>query len=78
MAIKVTVGEQKTQNEKPFPKLMIHIDGTITYFLEPSIGIHLNKVKDYFPDVYNKKCHTQISMVHYVDYNGTVTLQNED
>ena len=77
MAIKITVGEPKPQNEKSFPKLMIHRDGTITYFLEPKVGIHLNKVRDYFPEYYNTKCHTEISMAHYVDYNGPVTLQNE-
>lgn len=77
MGIKVTVGEQKPQNDKPFPKLMIHTDGTITYFIKERVGIHLNCVKGYFPKHYNAECHTSISMVNYSDFEGSITLQNE-
>ena len=78
MAIKVTVGEQKTQNEKPFPKLMVHEDGTITRFKTPGVGAHI-----YDPNkkLYSEKSlfveYTRILMNKYSDFEGSITLQNE-
>lgn len=78
MAIKVIVGEQKPQNEKPFPKLMKHTDGTITRFKAHNVGTHL-----YDPN--NKLLNSdslfiefrEITMSDYTDYEGSITLQNE-
>lgn len=76
MAIKVTVGEQKTA--KPFPKLMIHDDGTITRFKKPHIGAHIydpNKKLLSDESLFIEFC--VISMDNYSDFEGSITLQNE-
>lgn len=77
MAIIVTVGEQKPQNEKPFPKLMKHIDGTITRFKEPHVGAHIHDPNDTLRGESIFKELTLISMEYYSDFEGSITLQNE-
>lgn len=68
--IKVTVGEQKTQSEKSFPKLMEQKDTRwVMLFLNKTTCIHLTNfngelVKDYLVDK------------NTVDYNEPITLQN--
>ena len=78
MAIKVTVGEQKPQTAKPFPKLMIHVDGTITRFKKPNLGAHIydpNKILISHDSLFIEFC--EISMENYSDFEGSITLQNE-
>jgi hypothetical protein len=76
--IKVTVGEQKTQSEKPFPKLMISykhksiilatsksgnfIKGTLL-----SAGSSVDEFGEYFD---------QWSALKFTDFNEPITLQN--
>ena len=75
--IKVTVGEQKPQAENQYPRLMNHIDGTITIFHRIGVGIHI-----FAPmDVIGRGCimwhtHNGIDMDGYTDFNGEVTLKN--
>lgn len=69
--IKVTVGEQKTQSEKPFPKLMMQKDtGWIMLFLNRTTCIHLTAFDCELVDDYSVDQET-------VDYNEPVTLQND-
>jgi hypothetical protein len=79
--IKVTVGEQKTQSEKPFPKLMIVSEKNIA----DTGTIVIVKSKDFSsvtvihsPDNYWPIGHayTPISMDYFTDYNEPITLQN--
>lgn len=74
--IKVTIGESKTQ-EKPFPKLMEHRDGTITRFVEPSIGVHIY-ANHPIVDSMTLWVETEgICMDRYYDYNEPITIQNQ-
>ena len=72
--IKVTVGEQKTQSEKPFPKLMKSYKGTIVLFHKPTYGFVL-KAGD---DTNNSLTTTPDGwlMGDFTDYNEPITLQN--
>lgn len=72
MAIKVTVGEQKTQNEKPFPKLMTSKAGRIVFMTSYEQGFQLNHAADDGPHFYK-----DWSMDDFTDYNESITLQNE-
>ena len=72
MSIEVTIGESKTQSEKPFPKLMKQLDtGWIMLFLNKKTCIHLKGtykgelVVDYSPDFKT------------VDFNEPITIQNQ-
>lgn len=80
MAIKVTVGEPKTQNEKPFPKLMINEDGdTIIEVLQAPNKYGVCPVvhrKGYSKGVYTKDFQLNGAM-KFIDYNSPITLQNE-
>lgn len=80
MTIKVRLGEVKTQEEKPFPKLMINEDmDTIIEVLEaPSeIGIaavvHRTGVS---AGGYTKKFQLINGGNKFTDYNEPITLQN--
>lgn len=77
MAIKVTVGEQKPQKESPFPKLMVHTDGTITRFKAPHVGCHIYDPNNTLlrSDGLFKEL-KEIEMHYYTDYNEPITLQN--
>jgi hypothetical protein len=75
--VKVTLGEQPAQSEKPFPKLMIGGDsGNIVFFSKPAEGIVLslgprdlgrNSVGTY-RNTFNMTCFT--------DYNEPIAIQN--
>jgi hypothetical protein len=74
--VKVTLGEQPAQSEKPFPKLMISDSGSIVFFRNPSEGTILslgpgtawcNQVGTYL-DRFDMTCFT--------DYNEPITIQN--
>ena len=77
--IKVTVGEQKTQEVKPFPKLMIATKmclpdkGIIVLFSSECVGVVL-----YTPNDYRNVGYTSDSfaMECFTDYNEPITLQN--
>ena len=71
--INVTIGESKTQ-EKPFPKLMQHKDGTITFFKAYGIGTHIYARVDMSHIIGNHP--NEISMNGYTDFNEPITLQN--
>lgn len=72
MAIKVSVGEPKTQ-EKKFPKLMKHKDGDIFYMVSYGIGLPLIGVWDWD----TKHLATNWNMDLFTDYNEEITLKNE-
>ncbi len=71
MAINVTLGEVKTQDEKLFPKLMISGSGAIWLMTNPFNGIFITG-------------NTQLQVghicedfgPHMADYNEPITLQN--
>lgn len=67
------VGDTVGVTGKPFPKLMMHTDGTITRFEEPEFGIHV-----YSPDEDTTTWEhiLGISMYGYTDYNGQFAIQN--
>lgn len=72
--VKVTVGEQKPQNEKPFPKLMLGVSGwvkgLIVAFKQPSEGTVLSATSDMFDTADN------FYMSDFTDFEGSITLQN--
>ena len=69
--INVTIGESKTQEEKPFPKLMKSKGGRIVFMITNSKGFQLNKAVDDDPHYYTSWC-----MEDFTDYNEPITLQN--
>jgi hypothetical protein len=70
--IKVTVGEQKTQSEKPFPKLMKATKGTwkdqICFFEKRREGVLIGPREFGYAD--------NFCMEDFTDYNEPITLQN--
>ena len=80
--INVTIGESKTQNEKPFPKLMKCIGdswakGSIVFFIRPEKGIRLTS--SYEGDMSNPEFDSIVNswdMSNFTDYNEPITLQN--
>lgn len=81
MAIKVSVGEPKTQNENSFPKLMMansngnNDEGIIVLFVSLGEGFVIKTV----PKSYKKIGYysTNFIMTCFDDYNEPITLQNE-
>ena len=71
--IKVTVGEQKTQSEKPFPKLMIATSGRIVFMLKPKCGFMLHEENKVWGIGYHSE---SWAMEDFTDYNDPVTIQN--
>lgn len=73
--INVTVGEQKTQSEKPFPKLMkSEVSGAIVYFTKKSYGLVIVESNDT-----GGTFGSQVDgwyMSNFTDYNEPITLQN--
>ena len=69
--IKVTVGEQKTQEAKPFPKLMKSKTGRIVFMLSDSTGFQLNKSSNDDPHFSRSW-----NIGDFTDYNEPITLQN--
>jgi hypothetical protein len=75
MAIKVKLGAtENTQQEKPFPKLMKHEDGTITFFSSFEKGTHIYAVKELEHIIGITT--NGISMSKFTDYNEPITIQN--
>lgn len=75
--IKVTVGEQKTQSEKPFPKLMkLKSNGKLYYFYRKTLGLPLEE-PERAPDkdLYGKWA-SGWEMDSFEDYNEPITIQN--
>ena len=75
MSVNVTLGEVKTQEIKPFPKLMKEKDGAIYYFTTEGVGVPFND-----SDYKGELTHTQLKsweMDLFTDYNGPITLQND-
>lgn len=72
--IKVTVDEQKTQSEKPFPKLMKCIDGDplIILFENPKVGMAIRDGIHWKVGCYSDSW----AMEEFTDYNEPITLQN--
>lgn len=71
MAIKVSVGEPKTQ-EKPFPKLMINKNGAIALMFSPNKGVQLVSKAGNIIHLYDNYMDNT-----YTDYEGEITLKNE-
>lgn len=78
MAIKVTFGEVKPQEEKPFPKLMISNDGDIFYMVRERYGLPLTNA-DGLGWTYELDDFANFDSNHrtFTDYNEPITLQNE-
>ena len=83
MAINVTLGEVKTQEEKSFPKLMITKDEfTVVFMLdEDGNGNGIRSTRDtwqhdlkYNPDKFYKTRRWNMDL--FIDYNEPITLQN--
>ena len=74
MSIKVTIGEYKTQNQKPFPKLMQSSEGVIIVLMtEESSGVVINENRFY--EIGYKS--SAWNMDVFYDYNEPITLQND-
>jgi hypothetical protein len=71
--MKAVINEKETKSETPFPKLMIHDDGTIVYFNSPSYGMTL------FPKAGSSHGYisNSFSMKRFSDFTGTITLSND-
>jgi hypothetical protein len=73
--IKVTVGEQKTQSEKPFPKLMkSKVSGAIVYFTKESYGLVI--IESYGTGGDFNSSASGWNMTNFTDYNEPITIQN--
>lgn len=86
MAIKVTVSKQKTQKEKPFPKLMkfeYTKDSYVILFMRnKNIGMCLHIYYDSSKSMSGDKVgdiwdNVNASGKGWSDYNEPITLQNE-
>ena len=70
--IKVTVGEQKTQSEKPFPKLMVATKGIWEnqkcLFVEKGKGMLVGPKEFGYASNFDE--------TDFTDYNEPITLQN--
>jgi len=73
--ITVTVGEQETQEPKPFPKLMVDVDddGYIFYFVREGYGLPLTG-SDWG---YSKPDFANFSRHKFKDFNESITLKNK-
>lgn len=76
--INVTLGEVKTQNEKPFPKLMKHKkNGRINLFYNRTCATVIINRQDEVPVILGVGEHsTNLNANEYEDYNAPITLQN--
>ena len=81
MSIKVTLGEVKTQEEKPFPKLMANGYGCIRLVYECGSSVILKSAENaenaevsWFESRINAPSDWDIS--DFTDYNEPITLQN--
>lgn len=79
--IKVQIGESKTQEEKPFPKLMLCTDGwakgAVVLFFKPEVGVRLSKATEGDgSDPMFKELTTSFNMSKFTDFNEPITIQN--
>ena len=74
--IKVTVGEQKTQSEKPFPKLMKSIYGFTVLFNNEKCGTLLDSGECEKGSMEIGEYKETWKMDLFTDYNELITLQN--
>lgn len=73
--IKLTLGAEAPQTEKPFPKLMITKDGTLVFFYKSECGFLLTKnSKDTILNV--GEYYDNWLMEKFTDYNEPITIQN--
>ena len=72
MSVKVTIGESKTQEAKPFPKLMKTDGGRIVFMISSTNGFQLNNAVGEDPHFY-----TRWNMGNFTDFNEPITLQND-
>jgi hypothetical protein len=84
MAIKVTIGESKTQEKKPFPKFMQDKHGHIVFAIEENCeesnhykviyikGFALSDIGHFYDEFYLFSPENP-----YFDYNEPITLQNQ-
>lgn len=73
--VQVTLGEVKTQEVKPYPKIMksIHSD-RIVFFIQKGKGFQLNHVNEtYDPNPHYSPSWGEES---FADYNEPITLKN--
>ena len=75
--IKVTVGEQKTQKEIPFPKLMINNNGGIVLFEKNKNGTVIKRDPEWCESDAVGSADSEWSMIGFTDFTGSITLQNE-
>lgn len=76
MAIKVKVGEQNTQKEKPFPKLMTCQDGVIYYFIRKGYGLPIANWDEEKWEQFETITADNWDEEGLIDYNEPITLQN--
>ena len=75
--INVTIGESKTQEAKPFPKLMKCKDNVIYYFIRESYGLPIaNWDEERFEMSFENMTAANWDMDEFTDYNEPITLQN--
>jgi hypothetical protein len=74
MAIKVTLGAtENTQQEKPFPKLMVSTKSNIIVFmLSKGVGVSLSAKAPYEFGYYTDEWASD----NFTDYNEPITIQN--
>lgn len=71
--INVTIGESKTQSEKPFPKIMkSKYSGAIVFFISNERGYILVEGRDIKYDT----SEFGWAMNNFTDFNEPITLQN--
>ncbi len=71
--IKSVVANEPTPQEKKFPRLMQHTDGTIVLFSEEGIGVAVVACGKTSIGETSTIWH----MYSFTDFNGSVTLQND-
>lgn len=71
--INVTIGESKTQSEKPFPKLMISELGTIVLMSSHCCGTVVHERSMCYGIGHSS---SGWQMRSFTDYNEPITLQN--
>jgi hypothetical protein len=76
MAINVTLGEVKPQEEKPFPKLMKGSEGTLVMFFKSGQGTVISTNKPNIP-LLTGEYYKGFTMSEFTDYNEPITLQNQ-
>ena len=75
MAVNVMIGESKTQEEKPFPKLMrAYTNGLTVFFIDKGLGFVLNSPDNsrevgYYSETF--------FMENFTDFNEPLTIQNK-